>query len=119
MVCSGYDAGWKASQGEVMYYIHKHEVAQSYGGPEEGGWWYEVGTPVETSEWNPSEHKFGNEDAAYAQCRILNQQERERAAAEEDYEYTSVLSYKSNHYAYSVSNYPVATPYPERRPHYE
>jgi len=29
-----------------MYYIHKYEIAQQYGGPEEGGWWYKMGEPV-------------------------------------------------------------------------
>ena len=28
--------------------IKLHEVCQMYGGPEEGGWWYEAGSPIGT-----------------------------------------------------------------------
>jgi hypothetical protein len=29
-------------------YINVYEVTQSYGGPEEGGWWFDCGTPLES-----------------------------------------------------------------------
>ena len=29
-----------------MYYINVYEMSQAYGGPEEGGWWYDVGQYV-------------------------------------------------------------------------
>lgn len=28
------------------YYVNVYEVTQAYGGPEEGGWWYECGIPI-------------------------------------------------------------------------
>lgn len=31
---------------EPRYYVNEYMVNQSYGGPEEGGWWYDVGTFV-------------------------------------------------------------------------
>lgn len=98
------------------YFIHKHEVAQSYGGPEEGGWWYETGIPVK--DFIPV-GPFDTRDEASEKCRELNLAERDRAEREEEYGYTSVLSYRSNHYAYSVHETTVMEPYPERRPHYE
>jgi len=98
-----------------MYYVHKNQVAQQYGGPEEGGWWFDSGTPVEG--WIPI--PFEDEEEAYAKCRELNAQERERAKAEEDYEYTSVLSYRSTHYDYSITESSIPVPFPEERPHYE
>lgn len=98
-----------------MYYIHKHEVALQYGGSEEGGWWYDTGEPCE--DWIPL-GPYTTEDAAIEQCRALNEREHERGKSE-DYEYSSVLSYKSNHYGYSVHETTVMAPYPERRPHYE
>jgi hypothetical protein len=100
-----------------MYYIHKHEVWQEYGGPEEGGWWYECGRPVDPSEWEPA--PFRSEDDAYAACRVLNDAERIRRKTQEKYEYTSVLSYKSTHYAYSVQTVSEPFDYPQKRPHYE
>jgi hypothetical protein len=98
-----------------MHYIHCYEVRQEYGGPEEGGWWYDSGEPVE--DWK----LLMCEDAeqAYFVCRALNTAETVRAKEEEDYEYTSVLSYKSRHYAYTVEDTPMAEAYPKARPHYE
>lgn len=29
-------------------YLNTYEVHQAYGGPEEGGWWYDCGTPVQS-----------------------------------------------------------------------
>lgn len=34
-----------------MKYLNIYEIGQAYGGPEEGGWWYTVGTPVESKEF--------------------------------------------------------------------
>ena len=33
-----------------MKYLNIYELAQAYGGPEEGGWWYTYGEPVESTE---------------------------------------------------------------------
>lgn len=32
----------------MAVYLNTYEVYQAYGGPEEGGWWYECGTPVQS-----------------------------------------------------------------------
>ena len=32
----------------MAVYLNTYETFQSYGGPEEGGWWYECGTPVQS-----------------------------------------------------------------------
>jgi hypothetical protein len=99
-----------------MYWIHKHSILQEYGGPEEGGWWYERGFPLVTCwQYIP----IPVEEWALAICRRLNGAEHVRRDNEEEYEYTSVLSYNSNHYAYSVHEHRMPVPYPERRPHYE
>ena len=99
---------------ENAYWIHKHSVSLEYGGPEEGGWWYTAGIPTGFS--------FGpltNEEAAYEQCRALNALEDERREREEDYDFSSVLSYRSDHYDYRVEEYPDPRPFPNHRPHYE
>jgi hypothetical protein len=100
----------------TKYFIHKHDVRLCYGGSEEGGWWYDAGTPVE--DWVP-EGPFMDEEDAHTRCRELNDQEHERAKKEEEYDYSSVLSYRSTHYGYSVHETTVMTSYPEVRPHYE
>lgn len=96
------------------YYVHKFSVGLQYGGPEEGGWWYDTGFPVESCVYE----SFDEEDA-YEKCRALNDSEHERAEKEEKYGYTSVLAHQSDHYAYSVETDPEAKAYPEERPHYE
>jgi len=99
----------------MPYYIHKHEVVQQYGGPEEGGWWFDSGIP--DPHWNVL--SFNDDEEAYIVCRALNEAEKIRAKREEDYEYTSVCSYNSVHYGYSVEDFPTPTWYPLHRPHYE
>lgn len=32
----------------MSVYLNTYETWQAYGGPEEGGWWYECGTPVQS-----------------------------------------------------------------------
>ena len=31
-----------------VYYVNVYQIQRAYGGPEEGGWWYDEGTPIET-----------------------------------------------------------------------
>jgi len=110
------------NEGNVLYeedktfYIHKYEVGQCYGGPEEGGWWYEAGTPTE--DWKPLGPIKG-EEIAYVIVRALNEYEHERAERDEQYSYTSVLSHQSEHFSYDIDESPVAEGYPKVRPHYE
>jgi hypothetical protein len=96
------------------FYIHKFEVWMNYGGPEEGGWWYDAGKPVEARL-----ESFSDEEAAYARCRELNEAEHERAEREEEYDYTSVLAHYSTFYSYKVEEDPEPKPFPEYKPHYE
>lgn len=99
----------------MLYFVHKYQIRLEYGGPEEGGWWYEKGWPAKG--WrSPS---FTNEEEAYETCRRFNAGEKVRVKEEEDYEVTSVLAYRSRHYTYTVSDSPVMEEYPQSRPHYE
>ncbi len=97
-----------------MYYIHKHQVALEYGGPEEGGWWYTIGVPTGFS-LGP----IVDEELTYEQCRALNELEYERREHEEKYEFTSVLANMGNHYSFSVEDFATPEPYLKGRPHYE
>jgi len=102
-----------------MFYIHKYTTRLEYGGPEEGGWWYDSGVPVERDDWEPRQHAYDNEETAYSICRGLNELERERREREEDFDYHSVLAYRSTHYAYLVEDAPTPVPFPLHRPRYE
>lgn len=103
----------------MPYYIHKHEVSQKYGGPEEGGWWFDTGTPVPLRDHNPATYKFFNEGDAFMKARELNAAEKSRRMEDEPYQYTSVLSYMGTFYSYSVHESCVPESYPKVRPHYE
>lgn len=113
-------AGWsmahqtRLSNCKPRWHVHEFDISQVYGGSEEGGWWFDSG--------NPTGRKLGPfdcEETAIRYCRGLNDVENNRQEEEEDYGYTSVLSYRSNHYSWRVENSAVAYPYPANRPHYE
>lgn len=55
-----------------MLYVNVYEVGRAYGGPEEGGWWFDTGSPVAAipvalteDEWDRAhqqwEHERGEE----------------------------------------------------------
>lgn len=97
-----------------MYFIHKYEVSEHCGGPEEGGWWYEIGTP--DPSWRTMQ--FTNEETAYDMCRLFNGQENERRSGL-TYGYHSVLSHREEFYSFDISEEPTPQAYPQERPHYE
>lgn len=98
-----------------LYFVAKYEVGQQYGGPEEGGWYYDAGVPVE--DWKVV--SFTSEDDAYAYARIFNAKEAQRRDDENQYDYTSVLSYREEFFEYRVIEEYPPKPFPEVRPHYE
>jgi hypothetical protein len=88
-----------------VQYINVYEVSQEYGGPEEGGWWFEAGYPV------VSEPFRGTDDELDARVEQFREQ------------------YADNGYRFSVrpkdADYRVVVEdergqqYPTERPHYE
>ena len=50
----------------TKFVVAAYDVGRAYGGPEEGGWWYDVGSHVRTL----SVH--AREEEAYERCRRLN-----------------------------------------------
>lgn len=94
----------------AFYTIAFYEIDRQYGGPEEGGWWYNSGNleRVITTELN--------EDKAYALCRranhLLDMLQKRR---------TSIYSVTYNGGRYEAQCYNGNAPsyYPTIRPHYE
>jgi hypothetical protein len=105
---------------EKTLYIHKHEVSMRRGGPEEGGWYYDEGYPVEgfTPFPMPVDSEY-QEEFAYAYCRFLNDLEHHRRKRENRYGYSSVLSYRDTFYSYTLHEDSEPYSFPETRPHYE
>ena len=49
-----------------------YDVDRAFGGPEEGGWWYDVGYPVPNQKELGGGATFFNKEKAYAYSRMLN-----------------------------------------------
>jgi hypothetical protein len=87
----------------------------AYGGPEEGGWWYDTGTLTRIVR------TIRNQDKAYDYCRRLNKKLQSRVIGPNQgrREYTSVIS--EGEYQARVFDCDETIPkhFPETRPHYE
>lgn len=88
-------------------------VDRCYGGPEEGGWWYDAGNLVRTVK------VFKNENRAIDYCRRLNRKLDSRTIGPnvDRRDKNSVLSEG----VYEAHIYEIAAPmrFPEERPRYE
>jgi hypothetical protein len=78
--------------------ITVHQVWDQYGGPEEGGWWFRCGNPVETA-------CIFSREQAVAELIALHEKYNSEAYEEEEYDICLSRSY--------------AEFYPHKRPHYE
>jgi hypothetical protein len=78
--------------------ITVHLVDQWWGGPEEGGWWYDVGCPVQNI-------CIFSREQAIKELLSLHTEYEKSEYEEETYDINLSSSYGKN--------------YPEKRPHYE
>lgn len=95
------------------YIIAVYDCAQRYGGPEEGGWWYDCGSLVRIMR------TFHHEESAYAYCRKLNAKLESRVYGpnQDKVEYTSVIS--NGEYQARLFDDFAPKGFPDRKPHYE
>ena len=90
-----------------------YEVGQAYGGPEEGGWWYDTGFRTQTTIVF-----MGTREQAFARCRHANQlMQRFQRKHTEVYS----VSYRGGRYSAQVfkASEEIPEQYPSVRPHYE
>lgn len=82
----------------------------SYGGAEEGGWYYETGSLVRTLR------VFHNEETAYVYLmrasRLMDRLQRDRRSV-------SSVMYDGSRYAFRVHTNVAPESYPQERPYYE
>jgi hypothetical protein len=83
---------------------------QTWGGAEEGGWWYDAGELVRIIK------TFKSEEGASAYCRRANHW-LDRFVNRHRRPYTSVLS--EGRYVAAVDENIAPARYPESKPHYE
>lgn len=92
-------------------YLNAYLVNRGYGGPEEGGWWYDVGEPLE-SRVMPDPDDLGSTDELYEQTQA--EMEARWAHLNSKYPLYSVLCdgvvrvYQEDHFARA---FPSATPH--------
>lgn len=116
-----------------MPFVNVYEVGRSYGGPEEGGWWFDTGCPVESYVVGvaATHLRLDRVDDGFTYPPALDfdavREAAERAAAEvlrdalrEEYPRTnrrsSVLG--GEDWEVAIEDHP-GKAYPEERPHYE
>lgn len=114
-------------------FLNTYERHMAYGGPEEGGWWYDCGTPVQSIFYSDEDYDTWSEKADWDELKII----RDKTT----YAYTEGRSPKpisngSGGYTFRpgddepVAHYMkddiftcfedhYAEAYPEQKPHYE
>lgn len=94
----------------TTYTVAFYEIDRAYGGPEEGGWWFNTGQLKRIAR------TFKTERRAYEYCRranhILSVMQRERRPV-------CSMAYEGGRYCAEVYDVPPPPYYPETRPHYE
>ncbi len=95
------------------YIVAVYDCEQRYGGPEEGGWWYDAGTLVRVVR------VFANEERAYSYARRLNSRLQSRAFGPNvgKHSYTSACS--EGEVQAQVLEDAAPAFFPATRPHYE
>lgn len=102
-------------EGPGFWTVAINLVDRAYGGPEEGGWYYDCGEPSTAPRLARWTRVFTNEDEAIAYahrlndsvCKRANRGRRSRYSALSDGEYGAIVH----------DGYPAE--WPEQRPHYE
>lgn len=87
-----------------------YEIDRCYGGPEEGGWWFDTGELVRTVK------VFHNEDDAFAWARAANYWLR---FFQRNVRSVGSVIYDGGRYEARVFENTAPQRYPEYRPHYE
>lgn len=107
-------------QAAPFWTVAIYSVGLAYGGPEEGGWWYQCGERIDHAlDGIASEYLltvWSCEAVAGSWSRTL-QEKLDASVNVGKYEISSVLS-NGRYYAQVYNGHPPAN-YPETRPHYE
>lgn len=104
---------------EGQYQSALYFVTRNYGGPEEGGWWYDCGTPVSVAELtklNFEQKWFSTKDEAYRYQDSLGDWLKQLNEDCGNRSLSSVLS-RGQYQLHVVNGQP--RPFPENTPHYE
>lgn len=94
---------------ESTIYINTYETNRAYGGPEEGGWWFDIGDPVESVQFDFSyQARYALPEFEERWMKRNKEEERKRPSSVNcDGWYETYLEDK------------FAESYPKQKPHYE
>lgn len=101
-----------ASRAQPFWHVHLYLTDRAYGGPEEGGWYYDCGMPEEHAQ----NGLFMDEDSAVEAARVLNDTVAPVLNEGRNADTGSVLS--EGCYRFFVGQ-GEAKPFPSVIPHYE
>lgn len=110
----------RANRRGMFWTVAIYLADRSYGGPEEGGWWYDCGTLCDARVIEAGDHgvprSFASESAAFAWCRAVNET-LDATINQGRRDIGSVLS-EGRYVAQVCPGWPEPH-YPKVRPHYE
>ncbi len=106
---------WEIADATPHLYANLYLHDRDYGGPEEGGWWYDTYTPAD-GDWDETPPRYGHftsvEEAEKAMVELRAWCERENSNRRSP---SSVAS--EGHFCARLESWP-PEPMPARRPHY-
>lgn len=107
-----------------LYYINAYAVTRHYGGPEEGGWWYNAGRPLASIPWAAPEALMDNEgfilwDRYPKYEKDIDKVKEKLRQSLKSEEYGDIYSMLGGQAVNIRFEKEIAKPYPEERPHYE
>lgn len=104
----------KQRKAAKMIYVNIYDADRAYGGPEEGGWWYDTGWPLDNQRAHGG-GTFFNPARAWDHAQAINDALRAREVGISSRDPRSVL-YRGRIEAH-VERHP-AQAFPQERPYY-
>jgi hypothetical protein len=95
------------------YVVAVYELGQSYGGPEEGGWWYDTGELVRVLR------AFKDLEKACDYARRVNRSLHFKAESNPHIRPLHSVAYDGGRFCAEIHDGTAPESYPLRRPHYE
>jgi len=92
-----------------LNYVNTFKVNMQYGGPEEGGWWFDVGYPVESICFETASEASNALNLIRAKWNERNKSEGNKAPS----------SVNCDGYYQTWLGFKYAEAFPRERPHYE